>query len=82
MNVVKEKFYCIPSLPKPSGGPYQVAIVGCQFESDVKLEATLTSIFGLKQEEGFPKNIESKLTKTSIWENACPNVKAMISLQH
>lgn len=58
--------YYIPSLPYPSGGPYQVAIVDAQPESDEKFEVTLTRFWGLKQKEGVPRNIERKHTKMNI----------------
>lgn len=74
--------YFIPSLPSPFGGPYQVAIEDWKSESEEKFEVKLTKFLGLKQEEGVTMNIKSEPTKMSVWENAFPKVRAIISLHH
>jgi len=78
-NYLTNFFYYIPSLPSPSGDPYQVATEGDQSEPIEEYELTLTSFLGLKQKEGVTWNIESKPKRMSIWENACSSVRAILS---
>ena len=50
-------------------------------EYDEEYEA-LTSFLGLKQEIGITRNIESKPTRMSRWENALRSVRAILSQKH